>query len=99
MSSIRDIIELLGKMSSYTNILKTIPEKLTKLQDSIQQNGYQSSADDIEGFVKHLKEIELQLAGDKRPMLATTFLGTLSKTAGKALEKNNGESKKFISSG
>ncbi len=88
----RGIIELLGEMSSYTNILKKIPEKLTKLHDDLQQNGFQNSADEIEGFVKYLKEIEPQLAGDKRPMLATTFLGRLSKIAGKELEKKDGES-------
>ena len=88
----KGIIQLLGEMSSYTNILKKIPEELTKLQATLQQNGIQSSADEIEGFVKHLKEIEPQLAGDKRPMLATTFLTRLSEIAGKALEKKKGES-------
>ena len=88
----RGIIELLGKMSSYTNILKTIPEELTKLQDSIQQNGYQSSADEIQGFVKHLKEIEPQLAGDERPMLATIFRSKLNKIANSVVEKRKDES-------
>ena len=88
----KGIIQLLGEMSSYTNILKKIPEELKKLQDALQQNGIQSSADEIEGFVKYLKEIEPQLAGDERPMLATTFWSKLSKIAGKALEKKEGES-------
>ena len=88
----KGIIQLLGEMSNYTKILQKIPEELTKLQDALQQNGIQSSADEIEGFVKHLKEIELQLVGDKRPMLATTFLTRLSEIAGKALEKRKGES-------
>ena len=91
----KGIIKLLGEMSSYTNILKKILEELTKLQDTLQQNGIQSSADEIEGFVKHLKEIEPQLAGDERPMLATTFLDRLSEIAGKALEKKEGESNKI----
>ena len=91
----KGIIELLGEMSNYTNILKKIPEELKKLQDALQQNGYQSSADEIEGFVKHLKEIEPQLAGDERPMLTTTFLDRLSEIAGKALEKKEGESNKI----
>ena len=88
----KGIIELLGDMSSYTNILKKVPEELTKLQASLQQNGFQSSADEIEGFLKHLKEIEPQLADDKRPMLATTFGGRLREIAGKTLEKTEGES-------
>ena len=91
----KGIIELLGEMSSYTNILKKIPEELTKLQETLQQNGFQRSADEIEGFVKHLKEIEPQLAGDERPMLTTTFLDRLSEIAGKALEKKEGESNKI----
>lgn len=88
----KGIIQLLGKMSSYTNVLKKVPEELKKLQDVLQQNGIESSAGEIEGFVKHLKEIEPQLAGDKRPMLATTFLTKLSEIAGKVLEKRKGES-------
>ena len=88
----KDIIQLLGEMSSYTNILKKILEELTKLQDTLQRNGIQGSADEIEEFVRHLKEIEPQLAGDKRPMLATTFWSKLSEIAGKALEKKEGES-------
>ena len=90
----KGIIELLGEMSSYTNILKKIPEELTKLQEILQQNGSQSRADEIEEFVKHLKEIEPQLAGDERSMLTTTFLERLSEIAGKALEKKEGESNK-----
>ena len=88
----KGIIELLGDMSSYTNILKKVPEELTKLQVSLQQNGFQSSAEEIEGFLKHLKEIEPQLADDKRSMLATTFGGRLREISGKALEKTEGES-------
>ena len=88
----KDIIQLLGEMSSYTSILKKIPEELTKLQETLQQNGIQSSADEIQGFVKHLKEIEPQLAGAERPMLATAFWSNLTKIAGKALEKKEGES-------
>lgn len=88
----KGIIELLGEMSSFTNILKKIPEELTKLQESLQQNEFQNSTVEIERFVRQLKEIEPQLAGDKRPMLATNFLGRLSKIAGKALEKKEGES-------
>ena len=88
----KGIIQLLGEMSSYTNILKKIPEELAKLQNDLQLNGFQNSADEIEGFVKHLKEIEPQLAGDKRPMLAKPFLGRLSEIAGKSLEKKKGES-------
>ena len=91
----KGIIELLGEMSSYTNILKKIPEELTKLQEILQQNGSQSRADEIEEFVKHLKEIEPQLAGDERSMLTTTFLDRLSEIAGKALEKKEGESNKI----
>ena len=89
----KGIIQLLGEMSSFTNILKKIPEELTKLQDTLQQNGIQSSADEIEGFVKHLKKIEPQLAGDERPMLATTFWSKLSKIADSAVEKKKDESK------
>ena len=88
----KGIIELLGDMSSYTNILKKVPEELTKLQGSLQQNGFQSSAEEIEGFLKHLKEIEPQLADGKRPMLATTFWGRLREISGKTLEKTEGES-------
>ena len=88
----KGIIQLLGEMSSYTNLLKKVPEELKKLQDTLQQNGIESSAGEIERFVKHLKEIEPQLAGNKRPMLATTFLTRLSEIAGKALEKRKGES-------
>ena len=83
----RGIIQLLGEMSSYANILKKVPEELTKLQASLQQNGIQESTDDIEGFVKHLKAIEPQLADDKRPMLVSTFWGRLKEIAGKPLEK------------
>ena len=86
----KGIIELLGEMSSYANILKRIPEELTKLQTSLQQNGVQGSADEIEGFVKHLKEIEPQLADDKRPMLATIFWRRLNEIVGKPLEKEEG---------
>ena len=88
----KGIIQLLGEMSSYTNVLKKVPEELKKLKDVLQQNGIESSAGEIEGFLKHLKEIEPQLAGDKRPMLATTFFTRLSEIAGKALEKRKGES-------
>ena len=88
----KGIIELLGEMSSYTNILKKIPEELTKLQEILQQNGSQSRADEIEEFVKHLKEIEPQLAGDERSMLATTFWRKLSKIADNAVEKKKDES-------
>lgn len=89
----KGIIQLLGEMSSFTNILKKIPEDLTKLQDTLQQNGIQSSADEIEGFVKHLKEIGPQLAGDERSMLATIFSGKIREITEKALEKNDGDSK------
>ena len=86
----KGIIKLLGEMSSYANILKKVPEELTKLQTSLQQSGVQSSVNEIEGFVKHLKEIELRLADDKRPMLAMTFWGRLNEIVGKALEKESG---------
>ena len=88
----RGIIQLLGEMSSYTSVLKRVPEKLKKLQDTLQRNGIQGSADEIEGFVRHLKEIGPQLAGDERPMLATTFWSKLCKITEKALEKRKGES-------
>ena len=83
----RGIIQLLGEMSSYTNVLKKVPEELKKLQNTLQQNGIQSSAGEIEGFVRHLKEIGPQLAGDERPMLATTFGSKLCKIAGTALDE------------
>lgn len=88
----KGIIQLLGEMSSYANVLKKVPEELKKLQDTLQRKGIQSSAEEIEGFVRHLKEIEPQLAGNKRPMLATTFFTRLSEIAGKTLEKKEGES-------
>ena len=88
----KDIIKLLGEMSSYTKILKKIPEKLTKLQDELKLNGIHGSVDDIEGFVKYLKEIEPQLTGDERPMLATVFWNKLNKIADSAVEKKKGES-------
>ena len=89
----KGIIQLLGEMSSYTNILKKIPEELTKIQETLQQNGIQSSADEIQGFVKRIKEIEPQLTGDERPMLATTFWSKLSKIADSAMEKKKDDSK------
>ena len=89
----KGIIELLGDMSSDTNILKKVPKELTKLQETLQQNGIQNSADEIEGFVKYLREIKTQLAGDKRPMLTTTFWSRLLEIAGNVVEKKKDESK------
>lgn len=80
------IIKLLGKMSSYDDILKKLLNDIAELQKSLQKQGFLTETHDVEAFVKNLKEIQPQLDGDKRPMLESTVRTEIHKIANNAFD-------------
>lgn len=89
----KGIIEFLGKMSSYNDILKKLLTKLTELQKYLQQHEFHTAENEVEVFVENLKEIQPQLGGNERPMLEKTVREEIRKIANKALHRQENEKK------
>ena len=62
------IIRLLADMNSSSVILDDLHKEIIKLQKLLKQHEFQDANDEVKGFVKHLKDIEVQLGSSEKSM-------------------------------
>ncbi|RKU10880.1 hypothetical protein C6503_19540 [Candidatus Poribacteria bacterium] len=62
------IIQLLGRMNSSSGILNELFKRVSDLQKLLKRTSFQTAEQEVDAFVKYLKEIQLQLDGDEKSM-------------------------------
>lgn len=77
----KGIIQLLGEMNSRNDILSKLHDEISNLQRLLKQDDFQSVTEDLEAFVKYLREIQPQLGGDKKSMSEADLWGKVEEIA------------------
>ena len=90
----KGIIQLLGKMSSSNEILSELLNQISDLQKLLEQNESQTAKDEVEAFVKFLREI--QLGGDEKSMSEEFVRGQIQKIANQMKYKIEGAADRII---
>ena len=90
------IIQLLGKMSSSNEILSELLKRISDLQKLLGQNEFQTAENEVEVFVKYLKEIQLQLGGDEKSMSEEFVRGEIQKIVNQMGYKIDGSADRIL---
>ena len=75
------IIRLLADMNSSSVILDDLHKEIIKLQKLLKQHEFQDGNDEVKGFVKHLKDIEVQLGSSEKSMSEESVWSKIGKIA------------------
>ena len=90
------IIELLGRMNSRNLILSKLLNQTSDLLKRLKHNEFQTAKNEIEGFVKYLKEIQPQLGGDEKSMSEEFVWGEIQRIANQTGDRIEGAAERIL---
>ena len=77
------IIQLLERMNSSSGILNELFKRVSDLQKLLKRTSFQTAGEEVDAFVRYLKEIQLQLDGDEKSMSEEFVRNEVQKIVGR----------------